>query len=293
MEKVECKSCSAIVDKTLEFCSSCGDWLGLNINDIRQESDDNSGVGIERAKVPQLKCPNCSTLNIPSVRNCKACSEPLVKPLSSYGATSLPNRKEVPGIRAVFFLTFLIPVIALASYIYNSNVSEEVMEQVEVVQQSTTTSSTTTIKDIMELQYPMNCSSSSSYNEGNGWSCENLYDGEQASWQDNSLKCVDGWVEFNFPKELFFEFIVFVNLDDSKAFKRNYKARDLLITTSDEIFSLEHELENDNTSQWVPLNITTSYLKVSILSAYPGEEVSGSPAFDECAIQEIRFYGRG
>ena len=37
----------------------------------------------------------------------------------------------------------------------------------------------------------------------------------------------------------------------------------------------------------------TSYLKIDILSAYPGEEVGGSQAFDECAIQEITFWGRG
>ena len=34
MEKVECKACSATVDKSIEFCSSCGEWLGLSIKDI-------------------------------------------------------------------------------------------------------------------------------------------------------------------------------------------------------------------------------------------------------------------
>ena len=58
-------------------------------------------------------------------------------------------------------------------------------------------------------------------------------------------------------------------------------------------FLLNKELENDNTSQWVDINTTTSYLKIDILSSYPGVEVSGSNPFDECAIQEITFYGRG
>ena len=82
----------------------------------------------------------------------------------------MPTRKEVPGIRAVFFLTFLIPIIALASYYYNLNISEEVIEEVEIIQQSTTTSSTTTIETILQKQYPIECSSSSSYNDGDGWS---------------------------------------------------------------------------------------------------------------------------
>ena len=45
-------------------------------------------------------------------------------------------------------------------------------------------------------------------------------------------------------------------------------------------FLLNKELENDNTSQWIDINQTTSYLKIDILSAYPGEEVGGSQAFE-------------
>ena len=77
------------------------------------------------------------------------------------------------------------------------------------------------------------------------------------------------------------------------AYTNREDVRDILITTGDSQFSLDKELENDNTSQWIDINATTSYLKIDVLSAYPGEEVSGSQPFDECAIQEITFYGRG
>ena len=272
MEKIECKSCSAVVDKSIEFCSSCGDWLGLSLQDMEKENSTQEEKIQRTTRVPE------KLLN---------------KPLSTYGATPMPSRKEVPGIRAVFFLTFLIPVIALASYFYNLNVSEEVIEQVEVVQQSTTTSSTTTLKSIMEKQLPISCSASSSYNNGDGYSCENLFDSSPLSWQDNSLQCKDGWIEFSFAKEIYIEFIVFQNVKDSKSFARNFNARDILITTDDIDNSINKELTNDNSSQWVDINQTTSYLKIDILSAYPGEEVGGSQAFDECAIQEITFWGRG
>ena len=272
MEKIECKSCSAVVDKSIEFCSSCGDWLGLSLQDMEKENSNQEEKIQRTTRVPE---------------------QLLNKPLSTYGATPMPSRKEVPGIRAVFFLTFLIPVIALASYFYNLNVSEEVIEQVEVVQQITTTSSTTTIQSILQKQYPINCSSSSSYNNGDGWSCENLYDGDPSSWQDNSLQCQDGWIEFSFAQEIYIEFIVFQNVKDSKSFARNFNARDILITTDDIDNPINKELTNDNSSQWVDINQTTSYLKIDILSAYPGEEVGGSQAFDECAIQEITFWGRG
>ena len=135
MEKIECKSCSAVVDKSIEFCSSCGDWLGLSLKDLEKENSDQEEKIQRTTKVPE------KLLN---------------KPLSTYGATPLPSRKEVPGIRAVFFLTFLIPVIALASYFYNLNISEEVIEQVEIVQQSTTTAPTTTIQTILQNSIPSN-----------------------------------------------------------------------------------------------------------------------------------------
>lgn len=272
MEKIECKSCSAVVDKELEFCSSCGDWLGLSLKDM-ESKDSNQSVKIERTK--------------------RAPERLLNKPLSTYGATPLPSRKEVPGMRAVFFLTVLIPAIALASYLYNSNIAEEVVEETKIIQQSTTSTTSTTIVSVLQKQYPISCSASSFYNNGDGWSCENLYDGDKSTWQDNSLACTDGWIEFNFAKELYIEFLVFQNVEDSKSFTRNHKVRDILITTSDSQFSLDKELENDNTSQWIDVNATTSYLKIDILSAYPGEEISGSQPFEECAIQEITFYGRG
>ena len=37
MEKIECKACSAIVDKSIEFCSSCGEWLGLKLDEVVEE----------------------------------------------------------------------------------------------------------------------------------------------------------------------------------------------------------------------------------------------------------------
>ena len=271
MEKVECKACSATVDKSIEFCSSCGEWLGLSIKDI-----ENSDTKTE----PQIS------------RRVRPPEELLSQPLSNYGATSLPTRNEVPGIRAVFFLAIIIPLIAAASYYYNQNIAEKVIEEIQVVEQSTTTSTLTTVQSLMKRQFPFSCSASSSL--GDGWSCEKIYDNEPSSWQDKSLECADATLEFTFSKDVYFEFLTYENLDDSKSFKRNFKPRDILITSEEEGFSIEYELENQNTStQWIDLNTTTSVITIQILSAYPGEEVNGAEAFPECAIQEITFYGRG
>ena len=271
MEKVECKACSATVDKSIEFCSSCGEWLGLSIKDV-----ENSGAKTEPEVTRRVRPPE----------------ELLSQPLSNYGATSLPTRNEVPGIRAVFFLAIIIPLIAAASYYYNQNIAEEVIEEIQVVEQPTTTSTSTTVQSLMKRQFPFSCSASSSL--GDGWSCEKIYDNEPSSWQDKSLECADATLEFTFSKDVYFEFLTYENLDDSKSFKRNFKPRDILITSEEEGFSIEYELENQNTStQWIDLNTTTSVITIQILSAYPGEEVNGAEAFPECAIQEITFYGRG
>ena len=37
MEKITCKGCQATIDNTLEFCSSCGEWLGLKLDEVVDE----------------------------------------------------------------------------------------------------------------------------------------------------------------------------------------------------------------------------------------------------------------
>ena len=275
MKKFVCKSgaanCPAADDPSMEFCTSCGEWLGLSLQDIESSNDNMEPKITRRVRPPE---------------------EFLSQPLSNYGATSLPRRNEVPGIRAVFFLAIIIPLIAAASYYYNQNIAEEVIEEIQVVEQSTTTSTSTTVQSLLQLQYPFSCSSSSSL--GEGWSCEKIYDDEPSSWQDNGLECADATLEFTFSKDIYFQFLTYENIEDSKSFKRNFKPRDILITSEEEGFSIEYELENQNTSsQWIDLNTSSSVITIQILSAYPGEEVNGAEPFLECSIQEITFYGRG
>ena len=295
MENITCKACQATVDKKLEFCSSCGEWLGLKVEDIKAEPTKEEGRFQNRTRVPQIRCSNCGNTNLPSVKNCRECGVPLVKPLSSYGAAELPNRKEVPGVRAVFFLALIIPLIAGASYFYNTRIAEEVVEEIEIVEQTTLPTTSTTLQTMLKLQKPLSCTASSTYESGNSgdFSCENIYDNDYTMWQDNSLQCKEGWLEFTFSNEIFIEFIVVQNAEKSSSFKRNYKVRDLLITGDDAELEIQKELENDNFEQWVDVNTKTSYLRIDFLSTYPGEELNGQNPFDECAIQEIRFFGKG
>ena len=295
MENITCKACQAVVDKNLEFCSSCGEWLGLKIEEIQSKPNQKQDRFNKRTRIPQIKCSNCGNNNLPSIRNCRECGVPLVRPLASYGASELPNRKEVPGIRAIFFLALIIPLIAGASYFYNTRIAEEVIEEIEIVEQTTIPTTSTTVQSMLKLQKPLSCVASTTYESGNSgdFSCENLYDNDYTMWQDNSLQCKDGWLEFTFEDEIFIEFIVVQNAEKSTSFKRNYKIRDLLITANDPELEIQKELENDNFEQWIDIYTTTSKLRIDFLSAYPGEDLNGQNAFDECAIQEIRFFGKG
>ena len=290
MENIICKACSARIEQDLEFCSSCGEWLGLKMED-NKENDISEPTPSVRNRVPQIKCSSCNALNVPSIKNCKECGNPLIKPLSSYGAANLPNRKEVPGIRAVFFLALIVPLIAGASFFYNSRIADDVIEEIAAVEQTTSTSSTTTIKTVLQKMYPVSCMSSSQLSEE--YSCENLYDGTLKSWQDNVLECEDGYLEFTFKNPMYLEFIVFQNLESTNSFKRNFRVRDIQVTTDQSSILIEKEMQNNNGQQWIDVNSTTATIRIDILSAYSGEDIGNSNSFKECAIQELTFYGKG
>ena len=290
MENITCKACSASIDQDLEFCSSCGEWLGLKVENLK-ENDAPKATAEVRNRVPQIKCSSCNAPNIPSIKNCKECGNPLIKPLSSYGAASLPNRKEVPGIRAVFFLALIVPLIAGASFFYNSRIADDVIEEIAAVEQTTSTSSTSTIQTVLQKMFPVSCASSSQLSQE--YSCENLYDGTLKSWQDNELECVDGYLEFTFNEPMYLEFIVFQNLESTNSFKRNFRVRDIQVTTDESSILIEKEIQNNNGQQWIDINSTTATLRIDILSAYSGEDIGNSNAFKECAIQELTFFGKG
>ena len=123
-----------------------------------------------------------------------------VKPLSNYGATNLPTRKEVPGIRAVFFLALIVPLIAGASFFYNNRVAEEVIEEIAVIDQTTIPSTSTTIEGKLKFFKPISCSSSSNFSDD--FLCTNLYDDSPSTWQDAQQSCTDAFLEFEFDRPI-------------------------------------------------------------------------------------------
>lgn len=271
MENINCKGCQATVDKNLEFCSSCGEWLGLKLEETVEDVSVENTSEAKRMRIEKL-------LDLP------------VKPLSNYGATNLPNRKEVPGIRAVFFLALIVPLIAGASFFYNNRVADEVIEEIAVIEQTTIPSTSTTIEGKLKFFKPISCTSSSNFNDD--FSCNNLYDDSPSTWQDAQQSCENAFLEFEFDRPVTWDTIIIQNAEKSTTFIKNFKIRDINITTENPDFNVEKELQNNQSQQWVSFDTTSSKIRIDVVSAYPGQELSGQKPFKECAIQEISFLGR-
>tara|TARA_B100000131_G_scaffold124152_1_gene121284 strand:+ start:7265 stop:8104 length:840 start_codon:yes stop_codon:yes gene_type:complete len=273
MDNILCSNCGASLKESTEFCDSCGEWQG--VSPVKENSEEE--LANDRKRVTTLT------------------NDQLNAPIATFKSGPMPTRKEVPGIRAVFFILVIFPVIAGAAFWYNNrNVPAETIIEDPVVA-STISSTTTTVEKSIPTsilnKYIVNCSSSSEY--GVGYSCSNLYDGEINSWQDSSQSCKEGYVTFIFEEPMEISFFIVQNLQDTKQFKRNWKIRELRYSTTDDNYFYTYELQNTNESQWVEMvDTTTTELTIDFLSAYPGEEYGGSPAFSECAIQEIEIFGK-
>ena len=192
MENIVCNNCGASLKESTEFCDSCGEWQGVNpVKENSQEELTN-----DRKRVTTLT------------------NDQLNAPIATFKSGPMPTRKEVPGIRAVFFILVIFPVIAGAAFWYNNrNVPAETSMEDPVVT-STISSPTTTVEKSIPTsilnKYIVNCSSSSEY--GVGYSCSNLYDGEVNSWQDSSQSCKEGYVTFIFEEPMEISFFIVQNI---------------------------------------------------------------------------------
>ena len=272
MENIVCANCGASLKDSNEFCESCGEWQG--INPTIENSEKNNG----KKRITTLS------------------NDQLNSPISTFQSPPLPTRTQFPGIRAVFFILILIPIVAGSAFLYNRDASNNIFieQNLSTVASPSSTTKTTLVPKVKLTtnlnKFISNCSSSSEY--GKGYSCSYLYDNQESSWQDNSEKCKEGYVIFNFDTPVEITFFTWQNLMEDRDFKRNWKVREIRYSTPDPNYFYTDELSNTNESQWVEMkDIKTDTFKIEFISSYPGEEYNGSPAFLECAIQEIEIFG--
>ena len=164
------------------------------------------------------------------------------------------------------------------------------IEEIAVIDQTTIPSTSTTIEGKLKFFKPISCSSSSNFSDD--FLCSNLYDDSPSTWQDAEQSCADAFLEFEFDRPISWDTIIIQNPEKSTTFIKNFKIRDINITTENPEFIIEKELQNNQSQQWVSFDTVSSKIRIEVISAYPGEELNGQKAFKECAIQEISFLGR-
>ena len=143
----------------------------------------------------------------------------------------------------------------------------------------------------LSLIEPIDCTESNKLS--NKYSCNNLLDWDYYFWSDNGNFCNNQWVEFNFGEETYIEFIVLQNLERSSEFKANYRIKDLEIyTDSRDEYPIRKTLEDDNFEQWLDVNQNLTYLRIQMLNGYPSVKDGDIEPTNNCALQEVRFFGR-
>ena len=129
---------------------------------------------------------------------------------------------------------------------------------------------------------------------GDRFACGNLIDGTDRYWNDQSAQGREAVIEFTFSEPFAIEQIVFKNVVDDDAFRKNYRVQGFEIVTDDlPDRPFIDQLDDDNRSQLILLaTLRTRQLTFRVTSTYAAEAVEGETPFNELAIDEFEFYGR-
>ena len=138
---------------------------------------------------------------------------------------------------------------------------------------------------------PISITCSSEYNAG---ACENLIDGEETYWNDASRRGEDARITVTFVNPVALEQVQIINVDNLEEFRRNYRVRGVEVF-ADEFpgvpFVDEIPDANDRPHGIPTTTNHTTVLEIRVTSTWPSEALGGE-AFDELAIQELKFWGR-
>ena len=194
-------------------------------------------------------------------------------------------------IKRKVFLIILFSFLIACSGV---SVVVEVVDEESAPKKIAETSEDTYEQTILKKIYPIDCISSQVLSDE--YSCENLYDLDTTFWSDNTNSCnIPTWIEFTFENEIFLEFIVIENIEDSDLFNTRFNIKDFRLRTYNEGVDespVMRVLENDNISQWFDINETITKLKLEVFSTYPPTKYLDLEDTKSCVLQEIAFYGR-
>jgi hypothetical protein len=183
-------------------------------------------------------------------------------------------------------LLFAVVVIALLFNIFNGNGATAESTSATTVITSTTNAEVALIDPLRA-----DCS-----REAIGaFVCDNLISDSAAEYQFNYEDVPDGepiTIRLTFDRPMVVQRIDWFNLEDETQFKRNYRARGIVINAQDSLQPTPLQLEDVAGSQEIGfIAIDTNWIEITIESDYPAEVVDDN-VFKEMAIQKIQVIGR-
>ena len=181
------------------------------------------------------------------------------------------------------FVLFYILSISFLSLLISINSTSSVVKQADNSEEA-----------ILQMIYPVKCSSSSTLSDE--YSCEYLYDSDYTYWSDDRNSCsLPTWIHFTFEEDIFLEFIVIQNVEDSDLFNTRYNIKEFRLRTYNQGIDespVMRILEDNNISQWFDINENVNKIKIEVFNAYPPTKYLDLSETKSCVLQDIRFYGR-
>lgn len=296
MARHVCTNCGAtVVDE--EFCPTCGSWIDPLTADRGRNSDEYEEFDLEDRPTPLLNrmgdpliCPSCGASNPPNNRHCEECGARLRQgPLP---AAPRPAVQATAGVRAVVALSALLGVVILAAFLINLFSDEDPATTTTILGDSTTTTNGEVVVGQIAI---LRATCVPAGLEG-AFGCPNLIDESDAEFQLNWNELPANeqivTITLTFAQPMVVEKIIWTNIADDERFRRNYRAKGLIIEAEGNPVPHPQELRNEPGLQEFNFAVIRSNsITITIISVYPAEVVGEFEPFDELAIGEITVIG--
>jgi ribosomal protein L40E len=237
--------------------------------------------------VAAVTCPSCGAHNPAYNHHCERCGSRLSS--DPMPISPAPTSRSSAGGRALGVLSAVVLLVALVALMMNIFGGDDE----EAARNPTETSSTTSssVPQQAVLLEPSSVEASSSLSDSFG--PENLLDGNpDTRWNDDGARGVGAWLEFTFATPVAITDIVFQNVEDDDAFRRNYKIQGYQIEVNDLNVTIPGRLQNSNEPQRVPIaSLETFTLRIEVTTTYLAQSSGELTPFTELALQGIEIYG--
>ena len=241
---------------------------------------------------PHLTCPSCFSQQDPSNRHCQECGARLGQ--RRIAVAPMPIRSVTAGNRAVRVIITGVAFVVIFALIYQAMTGngEDNGEEGAGAPTSTEATEPTVVLGPLEEITPISITCSSEYNAG--LACENLIDDDETYWNDASRRGEDARITVTFVNPVALEQVQIINVDNLEKFRRNYRVRGVEIFADDfpGVPFVDEIPDANDRPHGIPTTTNhTTVLEIRVTSTWPSEALGGE-AFDELAIQEIKFWGR-